>query len=98
MKQKHLLPLVFASALAVACGGQHAGSQTALAKKPTQATAAAPAAALDPQALLSIERDIRAELDEIRNLRFVGMDDGPVPDFDVRTADGSGLSSKSLVG
>jgi thiol-disulfide isomerase/thioredoxin len=41
---------------------------------------------------------MRRELDALRNLRLVGMDEGPVPDFDVVTANGTELDSSRLIG
>ncbi|MEZ4220704.1 MAG: redoxin family protein [Polyangiaceae bacterium] len=35
---------------------------------------------------------------DLDQLRFVGMDDGPVPDFSVRTPDGKRFESANLVG
>jgi cytochrome oxidase Cu insertion factor (SCO1/SenC/PrrC family) len=96
MRQTKLITLGLVSALALGCVGPRSNVQAAPKKASSAPTTAL--VALDPQALLGIEREIRAELDEIRNLRIVGMDDGPVPDFDVRTADGAGLNSKALVG
>jgi cytochrome oxidase Cu insertion factor (SCO1/SenC/PrrC family) len=97
MKQTKLIALALVSALSLGCAAPHSTTQLAQPKKPSQSAAAAPIA-LDPQAIQGIEREIRAELDQIRNLRIVGMDDGPVPDFELRTADGAGLNSKALVG
>ena len=45
-----------------------------------------------------LERELRLELDSMRKLRFVGMDEGPVPDFELRAADGTRLESEALVG
>lgn len=38
------------------------------------------------------------DLRKLRGLRFVGMDNGPVPKFDVRATDGRRIDSASLVG
>jgi hypothetical protein len=45
-----------------------------------------------------LARELRLELDSMRKLRFVGMDDGAVPDFELRAANGAELDSQSLVG
>jgi hypothetical protein len=43
-------------------------------------------------------RQLRLEVESFRKLRFVGMDDGPVPDFELKAANGAELDSQSLVG
>lgn len=51
-----------------------------------------------PTSTVALERELRRELDSLRQLRFVGMDDGPVPDFELRAADGTRLNSRDLLG
>lgn len=97
MKRNWHLLFVLGS-LTTGCLGDRPAPRAAQGTGSAAAAASAPPAALDPQALLKIEREIRAELEQIRNLRFVGMDEGPVPEFEVRTTDGAQLSSKALVG
>jgi hypothetical protein len=49
--------------------------------------------------VLQAEAEAAAErLEMLRNLRVVGMDDGPVPDFVVRTTNGTEFNSTELVG
>jgi len=80
---------------ACACGGGAASPRVA-SSSPAEATA--PNVLPDP-ALLEIEAErMRAELEAVQNLRFVGMDEGPVPDFDVRTMNGIEFDSSLLVG
>ena len=38
------------------------------------------------------------ELEALQNLRLVGMDEGPVPDFDLESADGTEFDSSKLIG
>jgi thiol-disulfide isomerase/thioredoxin len=54
--------------------------------------------ARDPFALEADAERMRAELERLRNLRFVGMDEGPVPAFDVVTVSGTEFDSSELVG
>ncbi len=61
-------------------------TRTAARSKPP-----APSLYLEPEETLSTQFDIR-------DLRFVGMDDGPVPEFQLRTEQGRALDSRQLVG
>ncbi|HMJ12219.1 MAG TPA: TlpA disulfide reductase family protein [Polyangiaceae bacterium] len=74
------------------CGS---GSQA----KPAESSARTrPRAARPPASLyLEPEQTLSAQFN-IRDLRFVGMDDGPVPDFRLRTEQGSSFDSRQLVG
>ena len=59
-------------------------------------TQAAPPRALSPAQLYQdAPQRVQINLDD---LRFVGMDDGPVPDFDLRSIDGQRFRSNDLVG
>ena len=53
-----------------------------------------PAAPLES---MEAARQLSLELDMLKNLRFVGMDDGPVPDFELNAA-GTAYRSQQLVG
>ena len=61
------------------------------ARRATRSKPPAPSLYLEPEATLSTQFDIR-------DLRFVGMDDGPVPEFQLRTEQGRPLDSRRLVG
>lgn len=90
----------FAAAVAYACAG------CAAAHAPTQAAHVSagirtPAKPVDPALAAqfqSLEESLQRELDQVRHLRFVGMDDGPVPDFVVHTVEGGEYDSTALVG
>ncbi len=43
-------------------------------------------------------RELRLEVESFRKLRFVGMDDGPVPDFELKAANGRLFDSQVMVG
>jgi hypothetical protein len=91
----------FAAAVAYACVGCAAthGPTRAAHASPEGARATAKAAnpALSAQFRL-LEASLQRELDQVRRLRFVGMDDGPVPEFLVRTVEGKEYDSSALVG
>ena len=54
---------------------------------------------MDDPLTLEAEADrIRSELEAMQNLRFVGMDEGPVPDFDVMSVNGTEFDSSRLIG
>jgi thiol-disulfide isomerase/thioredoxin len=72
--------------------GQPAASVSAATPKLSRAPQKTP---VDPQALA---REMRRELEAFRRLRFVGMDDGPVPGFQLRAANGTQIDSRTLVG
>jgi hypothetical protein len=66
---------------------------------PTQHTAAATAATqLDVEALREESERLAKRLERIRQLRFVGMDEGPVPPFVLAAVDGTEVDSAELVG
>lgn len=69
---------------AAGCGGDRAPA----ARTPSTA----------PTNTVALERELRRELDSLRQLRFVGMDDGPVPDFELRAKDGTRLNSRDFLG
>jgi peroxiredoxin len=80
--------LVAASAIAwilIACAGVQPAPRAA--KKLTHLTPAPTTQYLDPRAPT-----------DLSNLRFVGMDDGPVPDFSLESVQGGHYDSKQLVG
>src|SRR5688572_16344508 len=55
-------------------------------------------APVDPETFrVELERLI-AEIEAVRSLRFVGMDDGPVPAFDIESVSGIRYDSSALVG
>jgi len=68
-----------------------ASSQPARTRTQAAAPRALPPARLYQETL----QPVQVNLDE---LRFVGMDDGPVPDFDLRSIDGQRFRSNDLVG
>src|SRR5262245_886667 len=78
----------------VSCSAQRqVPSHTSAAAK--SKAAGAKGAAINPQ---DLARQLKAEVDSFRKLRFVGMDDGPVPDFELRAANGAMLDSNALIG
>ncbi len=77
--------LLAAALLVLACNP----AQQAAPAAPDQAESA-PLSLYNPVPVV-----VSVDLDE---LRFVGMDDGPVPDFRVRTPDGKTIESSDLVG
>jgi len=85
--------------LAASCAACASQSDVPPAKTTTKeansSKAAAGKAAGNP---FDLERELRSELDNLRKLRFVGMDEGPVPDFELRTSSGVELDSAKLVG
>ena len=79
--------------LAVGMGLSAGCSSSQPARTRTQAAASR---ALPPARLYQdAPQPVKINLDE---LRFVGMDDGPVPDFDLRSIDGQRFRSNDLVG
>jgi hypothetical protein len=82
-------------AAACACGGGAPAPR--IASSPV-AEAKAPSILRDAVALEVEAERMRAELEAVQNLRLVGMDEGPVPDFDVRTTNGTEFHSSLLVG
>src|SRR3954468_23604166 len=50
------------------------------------------------EVLLGQRPDTSTELASLSSLRIVGMDEGPVPDFDLLAPGGTQYSSKALVG
>jgi thiol-disulfide isomerase/thioredoxin len=70
----------------------------ALACSPAQ-KAGPPANAQTDSAPLSLYNPVPVVVSiDLDSLRFVGMDDGPVPDFSVRTTEGRTIESDDLVG
>jgi peroxiredoxin len=84
------LVVIVAHAAAVAVGSACAGAGSG-GKQPSETREAQ---------TVSLYNDADAEAPpiELGDLHFVGMDDGPVPDFRVRTVDGSTLDSTEWVG
>lgn len=67
--------------------------------KPPETSAPAAGRARPPPASLYLEPEETLSTQfNVRDLRFVGMDDGPVPDFQLRTEQGRALDSRRLVG
>jgi thiol-disulfide isomerase/thioredoxin len=85
--------------VAILCGLFASGCGSGSATKPPEARAPARARAEPPPASLYLEPEqtLSAQFN-VRDLRFIGMDDGPVPDFQLRTEQGRPLSSRQLVG
>lgn len=77
-------------AFTLGCSGTRAAPRAA-SPKPT-----ATVAALTPESI-EATRQLGLELEMLKNLRFVGMDDGPVPDFDL-SAGGAAYRSQQMVG
>ena len=85
--------------LFVGCGQRYPEAQGAAARRPPTATAAVSQAQLAAntqrlQQLLSQSR----ELESLSSLRIVGMDEGPVPDFELLAPGGAAYDSKAFVG
>ena len=86
--------------VAYACGG---GTPVAPSPRipPAPAAAALAPSALTADGLLALEAEaerMRSDFEAVQNLRLVGMDEGPVPNFDVTTVNGTEFDSSRLVG
>ncbi len=93
MKPLYLIPMT--ALLGLGC----AGTGT---KEPASATQARKQAVVQQAKELELMLDSNQEaalgLSDLSTLRFVGMDDGPVPKFNVVTSEGKRLYSEDLVG
>src|SRR6185503_1180287 len=79
-----------------ACGGGAPASNRVASSPAAEARARS---VLRDTVALEVEAErMRAELEAVQNLRLVGMDEGPVPDFDVQTMNGTEFHSSLLVG
>lgn len=54
--------------------------------------------AIDPDSFRRQAERLMAYVEGFRNLRLVGMDDGPVPDFELQSVDGTEFDSSELIG
>lgn len=71
-------------------------AQRAAARQAARAQVAASAQRLE--LLLGRTREAEHDAEAVKSLRIVGMDEGPVPDFELLAPGGGQYSSKSLVG
>lgn len=74
-----------------ACSSSGSKPPETSARRAPRAKAPAARLYLEPEETLSTQFDVH-------DLRFVGMDDGPVPEFQLRTEQGRPLDSRQLVG
>jgi len=93
MRSSRVLAICALTASCAGCSGH--SDVPARSSGRTQPAPAAKLPAIDP---IALERELRAELHSLRKLRFVGMDDGPVPEFELRTDTGATIDSETIVG
>lgn len=80
------------------CGGTGSRSPQVAGDVDDRASSSERKIARDAEALRERAEGLMAHLEKVRNLRFVGMDHGPVPDFNLESVDGTELDSAELIG
>src|SRR5262245_4865033 len=88
----------FLLALVIACGGATSSREAGRPAVDAKSAESAQAKVYDPETLRAEAESMATELEALQNLRLVGMDDGPVPDFDIESADGTEFDSSKLIG
>ncbi|HEX6274271.1 MAG TPA: hypothetical protein VFZ53_14620 [Polyangiaceae bacterium] len=83
---------------ALGCDSSARSSSPRARHVPTQHAAASGAVQFDVEALREEAERLAEHLERIRQLRFVGMDEGPVPPFVLAAVDGTEFDSAELVG